>query len=110
MTPAAARRGNPFDVTYTYRADVLRDIERHGVRPLPHTPPERVRDFVRELYKFEIRRLRERMLRREFPKPEYAARVDELRRAYPVLALLPAQFLLPDAIPPQDRAPDNPRD
>jgi len=83
-------------VTYTYRSDVLRDLERHGVRPLPHTPPERVRDFVRDLYKFEIRRLRERMLRREFPKAEYAARVDDLRRAYPVLALLPVQFLVAD--------------
>lgn len=70
------------------------------MRPLPHTPPERVREYVRDLYKFEIRRLRERMLRREFPKSEYAGRVDELRRAYPVLSLQPAQFLLPDATSP----------
>ena len=86
-------------VTYAYRPDVLRDLERHGVRPLPHTPPGRVREYVRELYKFEIRRLRERMIRREFPKTEYAARVDGLRRAYPVLALQPGQFLLPDSTP-----------
>ena len=85
-------------VTYAYRPDVLRDLERHGVRPLPHTPPERVREYVRDLYKFEIRRLRERMIRQEFPKTEYAARVDGLRRAYPVLALQPAQFLLPDSL------------
>ena len=78
-------------------------------RPAAHTPPERVRDFVRELYKFEIRRLRERMLRREFPKGEYAAKVDDLRRAYPVLALLPAQFLA-DPIPSPDRAPGRPDD
>ena len=108
MTADSARRGG-LDVTYTYRSDVLRDLERHGVRPLPHTPPERVRDFVRELYKFEIRRLRERMLGREFPKAEYAARVDDLRRAYPVLALLPAQFLA-DPIPSPDRAPGRPDD
>jgi hypothetical protein len=46
------------------------------------------------LYKYEIRRLRDRMLRGEFPRSEYAARVDALRREYPVLALQPSQFIL----------------
>jgi hypothetical protein len=46
-----------------------------------------VRDYVRDLYKYEIRRLRERYLRREFAKLEYSVRVDALRRQYPVLAL-----------------------
>jgi hypothetical protein len=78
---------------YCYRADVLRELLRHGVRPLPSTPPARVREFVRDLYKYEIQRLKERLLRKEFPKAEYAARVDALRRQYPVLALLPDQFI-----------------
>jgi hypothetical protein len=78
---------------FRYRADVLRELERHGVKPKSSTRPELVREFVRELYKFEIRRLRERMLRKEFPRAEYSARVDELRRQYPVLALLPQQFV-----------------
>jgi hypothetical protein len=77
----------------SYRQDVLRELERHGVRPTPQTRPELVRDFVRDLYKYEIRQLRERMLRDEFPRSEYAARVDALRRQYPVLALLPSQML-----------------
>ena len=79
---------------YTYRPDVLRHLERHGVRPTSTTRPELVREYVRDLYKFEIRRLRERMLRNEFPKAEYAARVDALRRQYPVLALQPSQFVI----------------
>ena len=78
---------------FSYRPDVLRELERHGVRPTSQTRPELVREFVRDLYKYEIRRLRERMLRHEFPRTEYAARVDALRRTYPVLALLPSQFL-----------------
>jgi hypothetical protein len=78
-----------------YRADVLELLLVHGVRPTAHTPPEVVRDFVRDLYKYEIRCLRERYLRRDFPKPEYAGRVDALRRRYPVLALLPREFLEP---------------
>jgi hypothetical protein len=78
---------------YRYRADVLAELPRHGILPTPHTPPELVRDYVRDLYKWEIRRLRERYLRKEFAKPEYSQRVDALRRQYPVLALVPRQFV-----------------
>ena len=76
-----------------YRADVLEQLLVHGVRPRGHTPPELVRAFVRDLYKYEIRRLRERYLGGAFPKIEYARRVDDLRRRYPVLALQPREFL-----------------
>jgi hypothetical protein len=81
-------------VTYTYRPDVLAALLSHGVSPTTHTNPELVRGYVRELYKYEIRRLRDRYLRREFSKAEYSHLVDALRRRYPVLALLPYQFLL----------------
>ena len=79
--------------TYSYRADVLRELERHGVRPTPETSPQLVRDYVRDLYKYEIRQLRTRMLAEEFPRVEYSARVEALRNRYPVLALLPRQFV-----------------
>lgn len=82
-------------MTFRYRDDILLALERHGVRPMPQTPPGVVRGYVRELYKWEIRRLRERYLRKEFPKREYAERVDRLRLQYPVLALMPEQFLEP---------------
>jgi len=82
--------------TYCYRPAVLEALTAHGVRPLPHTRPELVRDYVRELYKFEIRRLRDRMRRQEFAKAEYAGRVDALRRRYPVLALMPSELVEPD--------------
>ena len=78
---------------FRYRTEVLLLLERHGVKPKADTRPELVRDFVRELYKFEIRRLRDRMLRKEFPRSEYAARVDALRRQYPVLALQAREFV-----------------
>ena len=76
-----------------YRADVLEHLLQHGVRPTAHTRPELVRDFVRDLYKYEIRCLRERYLRSEFPKIAYAGRVDDLRRRYPVLALQAREFV-----------------
>ena len=76
----------PEAVRVHYRPEVLELLLAHGVRPTDVTPPELVRDFVRDLYKYEIRKLRERYLRREFPKNEYAGRVVELRDRYPVLA------------------------
>jgi hypothetical protein len=75
------------DITFRYRADVLLRLWAHGVQPTQRTPPILVRNFVRDLYKYEIRRLRERYLQRQFPKAEYWTRVDALRRSYPVLAL-----------------------
>ena len=76
-----------------YRGMVLEQLLVHGIRPTEETSPELVRAFVRDLYKYEIRCLRERYLSGAFPKIEYARRVDDLRRRYPVLALQPREFL-----------------
>jgi hypothetical protein len=78
---------------FRYRPDVIEQLWRHGVHPMSHTSPELVRAFVRDLYKYEIRRLRDRMVRNEFSRLEYSDRVDALRRNYAVLSLLPRQFL-----------------
>lgn len=80
---------------FCYRTDILALLLEHGVRPTAHTRPELVRDFVRDLYKYEIRSLRDRYVRRDFPKNEYAGRVDQLRRRYPVLALQAREFVEP---------------
>ena len=65
----------------------------HGVRPTAQTRPELVREFVRDVYRHELRQLRARLLRNEFPKHEYAARVSEVRNRYRVLALGARQWL-----------------
>jgi len=85
----------PDRETYRYRADVLEQLLRHGVRPATHTPPALVRNFVRDLYKYQIRCLRDRYVRGDFAKIEYASRVDALRRQYPVLALYAREFIEP---------------
>lgn len=82
-------------MTYRYRADVLRELSRHGVQPTGETPPERVRDFVRDLYKYELRALRDRYVAGEFPKQRYWGLVDALRRKYPVLGLRAHEWLEP---------------
>ena len=76
-----------------YRRDILDQLWQHGVQPTAATRPELVRGFVSDLYRYEIRRLRDRLLRNEFPKPEYYGRVEELRNRYRVLALQPAEWI-----------------
>ena len=78
---------------FHYRRDVLAALEGHGIRPSSTTRPELVREFVNDLYRYEIRRLRDRLLRGEFPKDTYYDRVVTLRNKYAVLALKPLQFL-----------------
>jgi len=78
---------------HRYRPDVLEALGTHGLRPQPQTPPEVARAFVNDLYRYEIRRLRDRLRRGEFPKDTYFDRVVELRNRYAVLALKPAEFV-----------------
>jgi len=80
--------------TYRYRADVLEQLERHGVRPTSSTPPELVHEFVSDLYRFELRRLRDRLVRHEIPKDGYFDRVVALRRQYPLVSLKPHEWLV----------------
>jgi hypothetical protein len=78
---------------YRYRSDVLEQLGTHGIRPNPSTPPALVREFVNDLYRYEIRRLRDRLLRGEFPKHTYFDRVVTLRNKYSVLARRPEEFV-----------------
>jgi len=91
-TPALARSistgmDSPRPMTYRYRADVLDELATHGIRPRPSTAPSRVRDLLNDLYTFELRALRARLLRGEFPRPTYSTRVIAIRARYPLLSL-----------------------
>ena len=80
-------------VEYSYKRAVLAKLATHGVIPRSTTSPELVREFVNDLYRYEIRRLRDRLLRGEFPKHTYLDRVVTLRNKYSVLALRAPEFL-----------------
>lgn len=73
-------------MAYRYRPDVLAQLAVHGVIPTASTAPERVREFVNDLYRYELRRLRDRFLRREFAKSEYLGLVVQMRQRYSVLS------------------------
>ena len=77
--------------TYVYKAHVLEALARHGFVPKPTTSPERLREFLNDLYRYELRRLRDRLVRREFLRSEYSAQVIELRRRYQLMSV-PVQF------------------
>ena len=79
---------------FRYRPDVLEQLLIHGVRPTPATPPQMVHDFVTDLYRYELRRLRDALVQGRIPKPGYYDRVVELRRRYPLVSLKAAQWLM----------------
>ena len=72
---------------------MLESLAEHGARPRDDTPPERLHEFVNDLYRYELRRLRAALLAGAFPKPEYYGRVVALRRRYPLLSIKPRQWL-----------------
>jgi hypothetical protein len=78
---------------FLYRAEVLDELWHHGVQPNERTRPELVHDYVSDLYRYELRRLRERLRRHEFPKPEYYNRVVQVRNRYRLLAQRPEDWL-----------------
>jgi hypothetical protein len=78
---------------HRYRKDILDQLSAHGVKPTPATRPELVHEFVNDLYRYELRRLRDRLLRREVAKSDYYDLVVEVRRRYPALALKPRQWM-----------------
>jgi hypothetical protein len=95
------------DGAFRYRPEVLAALAEHGIRPTSSSPPDLVRGFVRDLYKYEIRRLRDRLLAKAFPRAEYADRVLRLRERYGVLTLVPGQFL---EVPRAPEEPGGPRE
>ena len=74
---------------------VVDELLKHGVRPRASTPPGVVRDFLSDLYRYQLRQLRARLVRREIAKRDYAGEVVRLRDRYPLLSL-PVRFWTTD--------------
>jgi hypothetical protein len=72
---------------FTYHQQILDDLASHGLVPRADTPPQQLRDAVRDLYKYEIRRLRGRLIAGEIFKPDYAGHVVALRKRYWLLSI-----------------------
>ena len=62
-------------------------LAEHGLRPKPTTPPALVREALSDLYRFEIRRLKGRLLAGGILKDRYIDHVIELRKHYWLLSI-----------------------
>jgi hypothetical protein len=58
------------------------------VVPKSTTPPTTARSVVNDIYRYELRQLRDRYLVGEFSKQAYYDKVVETRNRYPVMAIL----------------------
>ncbi|MCA1584844.1 MAG: hypothetical protein LC791_08765 [Acidobacteria bacterium] len=82
-------------VQYHYTQSVLDELASHGLRPRPSTSPQTLRDAINDLYRYEIRRLRDRCRAGEFSTRELTARVVALRKRYMLLSLPLAHWTSP---------------
>ena len=74
-------------MNYDYEPAVLDGLAGHGLKPLPRTSPQFLRDAVRELYRYEIKALRNALLAGRIPKADYANHVIALRKRYWLLSV-----------------------
>jgi hypothetical protein len=81
---------------YRYQAVILEELARFGVFPTEETPPSLVHEFINDLYRFELRRLRERLVNGELPKANYTSHVVDLRRRYPLVSIRASLWLEPE--------------
>ena len=77
---------------WRYPGELLEALVRFGLSPTKETPPTLVREQVSDLYRYEIRRLRGRLLAGEFPKADYVGLVIQLRKRYWPLSATPQQW------------------
>jgi hypothetical protein len=69
------------------KPEILEALAAHGLRPKPGTPTALLREQINDLYRLEIRKLRDRCRAGEFPTSELAPRVVELRKRYVLLSI-----------------------
>lgn len=77
-----------------FTPEVLEELGRHGLCPKPDTSPERLREQINDLYRFEIRKLRDRCRAGEFGTRALPGHVVALRRRYPLLSIPTAQWVV----------------
>jgi hypothetical protein len=75
------------DRSWTYPAELRSALVGFGLAPTPLTPPALVRDALNDLYRYELRRMRERLRAGDIEKDSYVDRVIALRKLYWPLTL-----------------------
>ena len=78
---------------FEYAPEALDVLAGHGLAPRPATHPDLVRGALNDLYRYEIRRLKRRLLAGEFGKERYLDLVIELRKQYWLLSVPVARWV-----------------
>ena len=78
--------------SWSYPTELAEALLIFGLRPTSTTPPMVVCDALNDLYRYEIRRLRQRLLDGEVQKAHYVDEVITLRKRYWPLALQPRDW------------------
>ena len=73
---------------FTYKAAVLSELAKHGIKADAEAAPELIHDYLNDLYRYEIRRLKEQMRGGLIQRNDYSVHVTRLRERYPLLSLL----------------------
>jgi hypothetical protein len=74
------------------KPEIVEALAEHGLAPRHGTPASLLRAHINDLYRIEIRALRDRCRAGEFPTTELAPRVVELRKRYMLLSIPTAQW------------------
>jgi hypothetical protein len=90
--------------TFQYRREVLEELLRHGLRPTATTAPSVARDVLNDMYRFELRRIRQRLIDGQIERRAYADIVRGIRERYPLLSL-PLSFWLAPSVRTVDGGP-----
>jgi hypothetical protein len=69
------------------KPEVLSELASHGLIPKADTSPAKLREQINDLYRIEIRKLRDRCRAGEFTTRELPAKVVELRKRYMLLSI-----------------------
>ena len=77
------------DGVWNYPPELRDALAQFGLDPRPATPPALVRDALSDLYRHQLRRLRDRLLAGRIAKPDYVGYVVALRKRYWPLTMTP---------------------
>ena len=75
--------------SWNYPPELVDVLLTFGLRPTPTTPPVFVRSALNDLYRYELRRMRDRLKAGGMPKADYIDLVIATRKRYWPLTLQP---------------------
>ncbi|HXF05969.1 MAG TPA: hypothetical protein VNM72_11215 [Blastocatellia bacterium] len=94
----------PVGQPHRLRAFVREELKKFGVLAEATTDAALIREFLADLYVYQLRRLRDQLLAGAFPKTEYAGRVLAIRQQYALLSLPLSRWIEPTDSPEKERA------